>query len=48
MKKVFAIIALVALFATASAQKTIVKVPCNADKTIKVWNNKKLHTRTMR
>ena len=41
MKKLFAIIALVALFATASAQKTIVKVPCNADKTIKVWNNKK-------
>jgi hypothetical protein len=41
MKKLFAIVALVALFATASAQKAIVKVPCNADKTIKVWNNKK-------
>ena len=26
---------------SATAQKTIVKVPCNANKTIKVWNNKK-------
>ena len=26
---------------SASAQKAIVKVPCNANKTIKVWNNKK-------
>ena len=41
MKKLFAIVALVALFATASAQKSIVKVACNADKTIKLWNNKK-------
>ena len=41
MKKLFAIVALVALIATASAQKSIVKVACNADKTIKLWNNKK-------
>jgi acetyl esterase/lipase len=41
MKKLFAIVALVALFATASAQKAIVKVPCNANKTVKVWNNNK-------
>lgn len=31
----------VGLVLSTSAQKTIVKVPCNADKTIKVWNNKK-------
>lgn len=31
----------VGLILSASAQKTIVKVPCNANKTIKVWNNKK-------
>ena len=42
MKKILiSLILIVGLTISASAQKTIVKVPCNADKTIKVWNNKK-------
>ena len=42
MKKIILSLVLVAaLVISASAQKTIVKVPCNADKTIKLWNNKK-------
>lgn len=42
MKQVITLMALiVAVTFSASAQKAIVKVPCNADKTIKVWNNNK-------
>lgn len=42
MKKIILSLVLVAaLVISASAQKTIVKVPCNADKIIKLWNNKK-------
>ena len=42
MKKILiSLILIVGLTISASAQKTIVKVSCNADKTIKVWNNKK-------
>ena len=42
MKKIIISLGLiVGLAISASAQKAIVKIPCNADKTIKVWNNKK-------
>lgn len=42
MKKIFSTIVLVAAFiTTASAQKSIVEVPCNADQTIRVWDNAK-------
>ena len=42
MKKIIISLGLiVGLVISASAQKAIVKIPCNADKTIKVWNNKK-------
>ncbi len=42
MKRIFVSLMLaIGILTSASAQKTIVKVPCNADKTIKVWNNKK-------
>lgn len=42
MKKVLiSLVLIVGITILASAQKTIVKVPCNANKTIKVWNNKK-------
>ncbi len=40
MKRFFITLALVAAFTlSASAQKTIVEIPCNADKIIKHWNN---------
>lgn len=42
MKQLFAIVFLsFAVVATASAQKSIVDVPCGADQTIRVWNNDK-------
>ena len=42
MKKIIVSLILVAgLVISASAQKAIVKVPCKANKTIKLWNNKK-------
>lgn len=42
MKQILTTLILVAsLTLSASAQKTIVTVPCNANKTIKFWNNKK-------
>lgn len=42
MKRLFITLTLVAtLIFSVSAQKTIVEVPCNADKTIKHWNNTK-------
>lgn len=42
MKKIIISLILVAgLVISASAQKAIVKVPCKANKTIKLWNNKK-------
>ena len=42
MKKIIIALALmVGLTISASAQKTISKVPCNANKIIKGWNNKK-------
>lgn len=42
MKRYIIALFLVAgLVLSASAQKSIVKVPCNANKTIKVWDNKK-------
>lgn len=42
MKKIIISLILVAgLAISASAQKAIIKIPCNADKTIKLWNNKK-------
>lgn len=42
MKKIIVSLILVAGFAiSASAQKAITNVPCNADKVVKWWNNKK-------
>ena len=42
MKKIIISLVLVAgLVISASAQKTIVKIPCEADKIIKLWNNNK-------
>lgn len=42
MKKIIILLVLIAgLALSASAQKTIIKVPCNANRTIKLWNNKK-------
>lgn len=42
MKRLFITFSLVAtLISSVSAQKTIVEVPCKADKTIKHWNNAK-------
>lgn len=41
MKRILIAAAVLALAFGASAQKSIVKVPCNADKTIKSWNNKR-------
>ena len=42
MKKIIISLVLVAgLAISASAQKTIVKIPCEADKIIKLWNNNK-------
>lgn len=42
MKRFFTTLALVAAFTiSASAQKAIVNVPCNADEIVKAWNNKK-------
>ena len=42
MKRLFITLTLVAACAlSASAQKPIIKIPCNADKIIKVWDNKK-------
>ena len=42
MKRFFITLTLLAAFTlSASAQKAIVKIPCNADKIIKLWNNKK-------
>lgn len=42
MKKIIVSLILIAGFAiSASAQKAITNVPCNADKVVKWWNNKK-------
>lgn len=42
MKRIFIALTLMFAFAlSASAQKTFVEIPCNADKIIKHWNNKK-------
>ena len=42
MKKIIISLILVAgLAISASAQKAIIKIPCNADKTIKLWDNNK-------
>ncbi len=42
MKRVItSLVLIVGLVLSTSAQECIVKVPCNADKTIKAWNNKK-------
>jgi acetyl esterase/lipase len=42
MKRIVTILAvIIATVLSASAQKAIVKIPCNADKIIKLWNNDK-------
>ena len=42
MKRIVTILAvIIATVLSASAQKTIVKIPCEADKIIKLWNNNK-------
>ena len=42
MKKIIIALALmVGLTISVSAQKAIVKVPCKANKTVRIWNNKK-------